>query len=375
MKRPAASDSGHVAKMSKIKQIVDAMTSSEALAKDAMEAFSKTLPFALGEFKELRHPYQSEIVSMAGEAMVTIENALALSTSAAETKSAELMNAAVEKGRRVSLQDAAESEVCTLEAALQVKKDAMAAASWSMKEAAAALKTAKAEAAQADYASQQAENAKVRVKSGLDLCFRCEGLGNLKQQSAGATPTAKQALKELISLSSTYGFDRGMQGSAATACKKAPTERTEFELYALEQMDTALTKQLEMLETSASNALTECSEKAKATDEMEKALTNAKELVNATEKEAAEAQASLKEGQKKLAAAKKYVDQYWSDAEAACNASDEAAGVLNHFKGILAEFSTLKDLETPPPPEEPQVPEVPDVVEPAADAEMAAAVA
>merc|ERR1719393_950578 len=115
-------------------------------------------------------------------------------------------------------------------------------------------------------------------------------------------------------------------------------------------METALRNLLEVLTANDSDAQSQKTEKAEAVQKAEAVLNDKKAALTFTEKEVAEAQVALKDGQKKLLNASKHVEQYWVDAQEACDVADKFAKQLEAFKALRGEFEALRELETPAPP-------------------------
>jgi len=175
MKRPSAAMSAVSAKRAKITPIVNSISEAGALTKEVKELMEGSLKIALGEFKELRHPFMSEVIGMAEKSMGEIEAAMASEVVTLKAKAADMMKVEVEKGKRVAAKDAAAAEVAACEGALAGKKETAASATTALKEAQGALKAAKSEAGKAGAAADTAEATWKAHAFSTSICCTKEG--------------------------------------------------------------------------------------------------------------------------------------------------------------------------------------------------------
>jgi SWI/SNF-related matrix-associated actin-dependent regulator 1 of chromatin subfamily A len=341
----AKKSKGSEAKQAAIsKAIMKAET--EGLTKDVKSMLSQGLAESLGVPQDLRHPFQVKVVGWVAEILNATGVALAQELEAAEKKFAE---ADGEKAKREATEAEAKAVLTAkAEATHHAKKAAAEATGAAATGEIKALKKALAEANAATEEGDAELERHVAQKARLEAALNDE-FSVAKEGSGDVVIAASEAL---VKLGKQLKFEPSMLTSLPAVLLKAPDQRGSFDTLVLENVETALKKEiatvnevLAVAEPAKAARHAKVAEAAAALETGEAASATRKESTKEAVKAASAEQRSAQEG---LNVAEASVTAFGPELKALVKGVKEAQEELaHHEKGALAYFKDLEAAVSP----------------------------
>merc|ERR1712070_711321 len=257
-------------------------------------------------------------------------------------------------GGRAQKKAAAESALEGAKAKHQACHEARVAAQKAVHEAEKSLKAAEKESNAAEKDSQKIADKKGMLEGVLGTEFASLRDGS----SAGAQ--GKKAMDKVLKVGREYELDSTILQTFPVACKAAADARSEFQKKMFDVLEAGIKENVDKLAQSLAEAEATKGQKQQATTDAKAALDSAKAAESDAVTAEKDANTAEKDAKKELSQADKILYDIWSDMKKVCDAQDDAAGTLKHFKEhIMVTFEQLKEKVPEPEPVEPEVPEAP----------------
>jgi len=323
------------------------------------------LPYALGDYSDVRHGYQTTVAKIIGEVLqgwvAKWEQKVTDAKGSVDSTQSDLdaANTALE---------AAKGAVTAQKEDVKACKEALKTASGEEKEAKEAKATA--DAAVADFDAKQAKV--VAEKDSVSMVYNQDFL-IMKTSEAVPGGEAKAHLKKILPTLKKISSESSLQIAISPALEKAPADRGQFDSMAIDGVEAAFKAQIDKLTA-------EIASEDETKKGLESAAAEAKSVHDAKLAKKEECKTALKASEDALAeketaseAADKAVTTAGKASHKALATSKKQESGLDHAKGDLAKFQLLVDRTTPPPePEEPEEPEEAPAEESAPPAETTA---
>lgn len=352
MKRPAGSSAGAAAKKQatgKCTAICSALTAAQGpLPEAVLSMISKMLPDALLTYAEERHEFQATAVSMAGQALASIEAELQAAIVPLEAKVA---GAEQEEAARKAAQSSAQADLDAKKADVAAKKEAFDTSK-------AVLATAIAAVGDAEKAQKEGDSeAEKTVKLKDQMAALMATFEALKTAPVSARDL-KAALKSLDTFASEFSFDKEVVKSAHKTLSTPADARGTFDGMIIAELDKVLGGAAASIEATIANSMPEKEARAAAVEAAIAARTAANDQNLGNSIALTDAQKALAEAEAALKAAAAHVKGFSSEAAAAVKECKAAKDKLEAFQGkAMAAFAELQAYAPPPPPPAPVVEE------------------
>lgn len=323
------------------------------------------LPYALGDYSDVRHGYQSTMAKIIGEVLqgwvAKWEQKVTDAKSSVDSTQSDLdaANAALE---------AAKGAVAGQKEDVKACKEALKTASHDEKETKEALAKATGEVADFDVKLQKV----VADKDTVSMVYNQDFL-IMKASEGVPAAEVKGHLKKILPTLKKISNESSLQIAISPALEKAPADRGQFDSMAIDGVEAAFKAQIDKLteeiakEDETKKGLESAAAEAKGVHDAKLAKKEeCKTALKASEDALAEKEKALEAADKTVVTASK------ASAKALATNKKEESG-LEHAKGDLAKFQGLVDRTTPPPePEEPEEEEAAPAEEAAPPAEATA---
>jgi len=326
--------------------VVDALGQATEIPEDCRAMLEAGVPGCLGPPANERHELQNSMVKWIGE---TIEGVEARLRQAVDDEAAKVAQAQAAKAE-------AEKAVGDAKGILEAKDADLVANKTAHKEAAQAVKSAKAGLTEAQAAQKKGDASLAeagKVKEEFEGVLR-DHTGYLKEDDGFDAKTAKTHTTQVMRFAKKLGLDDSLLTALPSACATMPSKRGSFDKMVISEMESSF-------QTKVTALAEEMNTGAEATASRAAAVTAAEQVVQAAEdvhKDAAAALAAAQTAQGEAASglqeAEKGSKAKAADQEAAEALKENAEQVLQNFVGynVLC-FSTLRD-KVSTPPEEPK---------------------
>jgi len=344
-KAPKKTDGTSAEAKEKAELVKQALLEAAVLQDSVKNMLAGAVLHSLVYYADCRHETQTKVVGMVGSALDTMEKALEVAITEAQTK----------------LDEAKEGET--------TKKEDLTKA----EEALEALSKAKEEKEQewkdVELASRKASDvvfdAKAAEQKGNTEFTKAEGKKSLLETvmkdiytpiKEGTAENLPKMIKSLMSKLKEFSFpmDGGLLETAPAALAKAKEDRGDFDKVVFEQLDSEFEKIVAKFDTILEEGGPGKAERAAAVEKAEADLAAAEEALKKADEEYASAVAAKKEGEATLKAAKKAAKEAGPLLKKCTSDLKDANAKLDEFKeSPLAAYKFLADRSTPPPEPEP----------------------
>lgn len=319
--------------------VQSAIKGATHLPQDALEMLKGMLYGSLATPKDQRHPYQSEIVAMIGDALGGIE-AETRATIATGEKAAGGFDQ--ENAKRAAATEVSEANLSSIVVEVRSKKGLLA-------EACLAFRKTRAELQEAQEA-QRAGDADLKAVSGKRTKLQAivqEMFSKLKEGAEGAP----EAAHVMGSLRKHVELDDSLMTATQSALSKPPDARGPFDAMAINQLEEQISKTIAEFDAKISDSEPATAARAAAVAKAQVAHDATKTKQKASAGIFTSAQEDETECETALTAARKAVKDLTAEARKAASGLMKATAQLDQFlEGPMATFADLRDRETPPPP-------------------------
>jgi len=328
----------------KLHEIVAAVGQADVSA-EVEKMLAAIVPLALGEFSELRHPFQKRVVEGLAGLLSEVEASL---------KKEVLEKRAARDGATKDLPQR-QQEATDAESALNAKIKEVHAAKVVLAEKATVFRSARAALATAEEAKvEDGQKAREAEKLKSDFLGAQDKLNILK-----ATPPedkeGKKATDGLVSLLKKHKFEESMLIALPAALAKKPEERGQFDAMAISQLEGEIAKMVAEQDAVITAAIPSQEKCDAAIKQAEAALNTARgdqraaakefDLLSKAQSECTEASSAAQKAVKDLTNQLKKHEKALHNAEAEVDVFQE---------GALETFKQLRDRVVPPVEEEPE---------------------
>lgn len=353
IKRKAASAAGAKKKSAKkqasIKcaQVAAEIAKAKTLPESCRNMLATSAKSALAVYAADRHPFQTQTVEMAAQALAGIKSNFQQEVTQAQIK---VNSADADKASRIGAADSANAKQNELDKATQNAKDsydadvaAEAATKAAVKDAEKAIGTTHAELL-------AAEEKKARLEAAIKDVYEPLKIAKASGQEG------RKAVNGLEKVAKENGTEEALAEFLAETLKKEVDARGSFDAMVIKEIDERVVQWSKGLEASIKAFQQGEIDTANAKTSAEAAHAAAQEKLPASKAALEAAQVGEKEQRKAVAAAKAAVLGFEKDMKAAATDLHHAENALESFMdGPARSFEELKVLAPPPEPE-PEVP-------------------
>jgi len=329
-----------------IPTVVGAIADAENIAADLRTLMKHALPVVLNLDKADRGSFETEVVDQAqkslGEILSTLEQKHSEAVSVQDA-----MIAPSEHDGRIKKKADADAALEAAKLKHEACRETRNGCHKAVNETHVAYKTAEKDAAAADREVQHITSQKAALTSLLETDFV------LLRDNSSAGAQGKKAVQQVLSLGKKYSWDSTLLQTFPMTCKKPAASRSDFEQHFFTSLQGCIEGQINDFAQKLSESEAAKAEKvaavatAKGTlDSAEADLASASEAVNA-------AHSAQKDAAKDVSKAEHSLQEIWNDMKKVCDAQDEVATEVAHFRdSILSAFQQLKEKEPEPEPVE-----------------------
>lgn len=356
MKRRASSPAGGAPKKrakvslkSKCTQVARAINNLKTLAPAVRSVVTSKIGDAFGTYKDERHPYQVQIITMVNECLSTAQSNLQTAINEAEAKKASFE---AEISSVVSANDAAVAAAQAASQTAEEKKTALA-------DSKTALKNAKASLQQAEVTAKTgaAESAAVTTKKEQLEAFTSNILGPAKDGTIDPS-LSKKGVTDFKQIGKLFSFEAQMVASVCSALGNKSENWGTFDRIVMKDAEDQLQSVLTDLNGKIAAAEPTAQQNVAAIETAKGAVAAAEAAEKAAEEADAAAKAAVKEANEAAKKAASDIKKFQPQINKSMKAVETAKADLEAFTaGPLAAFAELEAYSPPPPP--PVEPEAP----------------
>lgn len=344
MKRPAAAPDNmkptkKMHQVDPLEQMCSAISASVMEAThvtcSAREMLSSAVPHSLAVFKSERHIYQEEMVGMIEDALVGIESDIKQKISDADVKlvrrdEEQVARAANLEGAKIGLEKS-QSNLAQTEKVHAENMHNLSKAEQAVREVATAESERLLERDAIQHKKEQME------------AVEKDCLIPLKEGSVETQPQIKKKINSLVSMGKSMQLDGSLLLAFPGVLAKVPTERGNFDVVILQQLEEVFSKRLIEIEEQLESLLPALGEHEAAVQAAKDLLTQAHEKCKASEESVKSSSARNLECEEILRSAEQAIQSLESEFEAIVVTRNDALEQLAAFQS--SSLSALRELK------------------------------